>query len=193
LTEQTRPSKDVLEVSFTLTADDMIALRQQPPLRADGKPVSQWRQWRPAIIIGIFFGLVCLLTLLDQLGKGRFDFEDFFNSGTGKLVLILVMLPFIMLIVRMNARRAIRRGWKEGKFGEVSGKLSISADGLQFTSGHSDVIHDWSAICHIASTPRHLFLYTRPVQAYVVPERAFASREDFEAFVDAAMRFHATE
>ena len=46
----------------------------------------------------------------------------------------------------------------------------------------------WSAIPRIHEEEARLFVYSTRSQAFIIPERAFTSREDFEEFVVAAKR-----
>ena len=61
--------------------------------------------------------------------------------------------------------------------------MSLSETGIAGTSVGVTFTRTWWAVADIESTTDYLYLYISSMSAYVIPARAFASGEHFEAFV----------
>lgn len=61
-------------------------------------------------------------------------------------------------------------------------KLTLRVDGIQQISEHNVVNTPWEQIDSIWETEDYLFLYISSLSAYIIPKRAFNSKEDQEDF-----------
>lgn len=61
-------------------------------------------------------------------------------------------------------------------------QLRLSADGIHEVQPYGEAHHRWSVVQQVLEGPEHLFVGVLPGGHYIVPKRAFANREDQEAF-----------
>jgi hypothetical protein len=66
--------------------------------------------------------------------------------------------------------------------------VTLSDAGLQIKTATSFQDHQWTGIKKVCRTRRHLFIYLTPSIACIVPRRAFASADEWEAFSEFCRR-----
>jgi hypothetical protein len=75
----------------------------------------------------------------------------------------------------------IAEGESKGYFGPCS--LSIAAEGIVETKPNGESKRKWAAVTRIVVTSQHVFVYTSPVEAFILPRRAFDSDDQCQEFV----------
>jgi hypothetical protein len=65
-------------------------------------------------------------------------------------------------------------------------ELALTDDGVKITTPFWRSIHQWEGVVAVEEAADHVFLKVDTVAAYTVPRRAFASNDDFRAFVRTA-------
>jgi hypothetical protein len=68
--------------------------------------------------------------------------------------------------------------------------LVLDLDELKMFSDRGATVSFWQSVDSVDATSEHLFIYTAPTRACVVPRRAFESDRDFQEFVDRAKHLH---
>jgi hypothetical protein len=82
-----------------------------------------------------------------------------------------------------NAKRAFL-----GLIGEHH--IEIRPDGFYQSTSASEGVRRWDGFYEIVSAPEAIYFYMGKEFAFLVPRRAFASREQAEAFLEAAQKWH---
>jgi hypothetical protein len=75
--------------------------------------------------------------------------------------------------------------------GPVSLQFIMSADEIRSSSGGKTSQQSWSDIEHFVRTDSYVFLIFRKGTAFVIPQRAFNSAEDYQRFCEASQHFMA--
>ena len=65
-------------------------------------------------------------------------------------------------------------------------RMTVAEDCFRAESSRGKTEVRWSAIPRLHEEEKRLFVYSTRSQAFIIPERAFEKREDFEAFIAAA-------
>jgi hypothetical protein len=164
-----------MEISFILSLDDYVAFQS---FYAKHSHEGGLRRW---LVVGFLLIVLACFTV-PQLAKGHW-------SDT--LPVVLMALVFAIVIIafrsRLNAWRLRMSLSKTDKARLLcEQRLTLSKDALIHASEFHSGSHPWHAIQGIEATDRHAFLFTGKNIAYVVHCRAFASKEDFEIFVQTA-------
>jgi YcxB-like protein len=178
----------MMEVEYELTPEDVSAFHaysrrhpSAPRHRLD--PMTGLIMW----IMCVLFSLACFAAFAFQIS--------------------LIVVPMLIVAwvsgwtavvayewyLKWRAPRAIRKWLQGGRDAEkVLGwaRVILDAKGIHVTSQFSSCLYLWNGIEKIATTDEHLFLYLTTGSAQVVPLRAFADGRAFDAFADAAKRYH---
>lgn len=148
---------------------------------------SQLRGFARLLVFVPFIALGAALGYLEDTETGQ-------ALGLGDSWVELVLLAaavaaiygFIGLFMSLVRSRAIRlAAVPEGEI-----RLVANRAGVRVTRAGRTVSHAWEEIFGVALGASHVFLTTGPDAAIIVPERAFADREEmlrFATFADAAM------
>lgn len=99
-------------------------------------------------------------------------------------VLAVVSAP----LARWKSRRNIVRALRLGLYGEKDREIRATLDerGLELEDKHGEGIRYWSGIHRVSKTDSHLFVYLQPMQAAILPLRAFQSEAQFRGFTKLA-------
>lgn len=72
--------------------------------------------------------------------------------------------------------------------------IDVGPDGLTESTDVNVTMTKWPGVSKVQRTRRHLFVYTGPGMAHIIPRRAFATKDDWDRFsetVTAHQRAHA--
>jgi hypothetical protein len=171
-----------MEVEYSLEIDDALAFVQYNWKYGPKELRLKRFGWIGAFLLGGMLYLAGLDITLNGNLSGLTILLLFLLGGT---LLIQMLIPWF-------ADRKVRRLFKrsEGKAEFQWRRLTLSSEGLHSVSEHADGIMKWPAIEKIVVTDEHLFLYTSPTAAIIVPKRAFEEEWQFTDFVDHARRYH---
>jgi hypothetical protein len=189
-------------LSFRLTVEDHLALLADVQHSSeDGKRLDGWRIF--VIFTLGFYGFVVLLGVI-QLIKSLLHFGwrtavvFFVASVQEKVLLIGVALTGPVLLIRwlvstwpgQSAQvQGVRRNFEEMNPRSHDLCVEISPTGVATQTAYETSFLRWPGIEEITCTSDHVFLYTAPQAAIIVPERAFADQVEFERFVEKANEF----
>jgi hypothetical protein len=112
----------------------------------------------------------------------------------GYLVLVglFTLCTSLAILLSCGADGRVRRLFREseGKGEFVRRRLLISPEGLATATEHIDESLRWPAIEKIVPAAEHVFFYTSPTAAIIVPKHAFPDEGRFSEFVELARRYH---
>jgi hypothetical protein len=172
-----------VDVEFTLTEDDVIALNRYHIGRKFR--ALRWLVW-PALVL--FFLPPALLLLLVAAGwRPDLRVED----QVVAVAFYSVVLALLLLRHRLLAwsiRRFLRKGQNARRL-LVRQQLTIGPEGLSTRSEHHAGVIAWPAVAEVVATRDHAFFYTSTASAFVLPRHAFAGEEAFKDFVETARRY----
>lgn len=83
--------------------------------------------------------------------------------------------------------RSFRDGERHGVLGEHT--ITLPPETLQERTAVNDSKTVWRSLYRIDSTADHLFIFTQPNTAHVIPRRAFPTPASAEAFLATAQRY----
>lgn len=70
-------------------------------------------------------------------------------------------------------------------------KLKITETWVIDKTSTSELDMQWIAVEKIVETDRHIFIYTNPMKAFLIPKRAFPDEAKCREFIETAKKFHA--
>jgi len=185
-----------MEVEFTLTTNDLLALERhlldpaESFLRerdlADGSRLRQsdWRWgkrlWPAAALVACLGVIACrdaavLFGALDSL------------AYWGAVVALATL--GVLYCVRQHSRHVARNRlhyhpwnlWTRGPM-----RIALTPEGVTKVCAFSRSVVSWRVIAWVTATPEHIFLYDTTDSAYVVPRRAFRDGTHFREFLHLA-------
>lgn len=151
---------------------------------------------RPRIVTAILYVVatltVVLLTTSLVLHVRRFGFDhtEVFRSG-GILTFMVVVGAGTILWQKLHTAAEL----------PVAIQVDLTPEGLNVgQAGVSETKHAWTSIAEIRETPRHFLVYLeifnphsgeKPMPAFLIPRRAFATAEAADEFLRNATEWHA--
>ena len=118
------------------------------------------------------------------------------DSIRAVILVVLLSIPWFYLpalYLRPCRRRQLRKFYRQGSYPRHTcrHRLSIAPDGFVESSDFGLWKERWTGVQEIVASDRHIFIYTDPNHAYIIPKEAFPDQSTCEEFVDAARRYHA--
>jgi hypothetical protein len=153
---------DGMTLSYELVEDDLVALQRH-----------QFRRRVPLLLLWL---AVLVYLVADTLKMGI----------AGGLILVV---PAALLFGWMPSavRKQVRK--QSGLLGPQA--LAASPEGLTtWSAALGQEQRGWPGIREIRAGREHVYLFLNPMQAYVVPRRAFASTEESERFLARVREWH---
>jgi len=120
--------------------------------------VMVWRNWSDVARV-VFFIVFCLLWLI--------GYPVFYRWA-----------------IKRNVRKMYSESQSKGLLGEHT--TIIDADGVREKSEVAESRMAWSGIERIEDDGHSVYLYIGPLQAYIIPKRAFRTRDDEETLLQLA-------
>lgn len=107
------------------------------------------------------------------------------------LALLAAMMAAINFVANWITRfRADRHTDRNGVLGEH--RITLSPETLFERTTVNNSKTKWSGIFRVDATPKHIFIFTQPNAAHVIPRRAFPTAEAAEQFFSTARAYHET-
>jgi hypothetical protein len=105
------------------------------------------------------------------------------------LAMLAAVIAAINFVTNWIARfRADHTTERNGVLGEHT--ITLAAEGLHERTAVNDSKASWRGIFRVDATPTHLFIFTQPNAAFVIPRRAFPTTEAAEQFFSTARAYH---
>ena len=185
-----------LNVEFDLTLDDYVAFN------VVHRSNAALMKWLLLIILGVgwvsipaLIGIELYRNWAGHLPQPLDGEEVTFMLGyaafhtIGFPLLTWWMYPFMTRLMRSRFQhfflRLVIKWMLAGDTSSIFGhyKLTFSAEMLHEMGPKNETSFKMSAVQKLVTTDQYLFIYVSPVQAYIVPRRAFRFPEDFDRFV----------
>ena len=175
-------SSPITSVTFRLRPEDVRAFQSA---------------LRPRIVTAILYvvatlTVVLLITsLVLHVRRFGFDHPEVFRSG-GILIFMVVVGAGTILWQKLH----------KGAESPVEIKVDLTPESLNVgQAGVSETKHAWTSVAEIRETPRHFLVYLeifnpinrreKPMLAFLIPRRAFATAEAADEFLRTATEWHA--
>jgi hypothetical protein len=178
-----------MEAEYELTPEDVIAFNRYhrkhqsgPRLRID--PITGLIVWILCCVFAI--GLMCAIVS----GIGLYMIPLLIAALFGFLFGAVGLSYYAQWTLSRSVRRVLQRGKDTAKILGWA-RVVLDAQGLHVTSDFSSCLYLWKGIDKVLITYEYIFIYVTTTLAQIVPAQAFADRSDFNAFADAARRYHA--
>ena len=172
-------SKQSVEVEYSLSIDDLLALQDYHLAHTTGAARSSLWWAFPAFFILI--GTLALSNIV--MDWKRAGFREFFVLACSTVG--IAGYCFWRPLLRAKLRRDLRH--ERSLF--LPHRVMLTPEAIEHAIGPNSTRSLWVGIAKIDHTKTHLFIYTSPNQAIVVPGRAFQSEEDFEDFCKTAQQY----
>lgn len=172
-----------MEVEFSLTLDDVVALVRAHQRRNRPAKVSVSSMWVWLVILAFLVGqfLVNRFAGGDQRGPslaGALTLGLGVFLGGGLMLCLFISLGKVFIQTQKGFAQDPRNQWFF-----TPQRVTISPDGFTTASWFSATMLRWATIWDIAVTSDHAFFWTTTNQAHIVPRRAFSDQHHFQAFV----------
>lgn len=161
-------------IEFQRTFDDLLAFSL---FLRERLGVDQKQKWYGLAAALFFFG-----------GAAAWHY----HSSANPVVLVVYAagaVAYTLLWPRLNracVRYYVKRSARTLYPGPpTTHQLTLGDRGVEERSSEGDTFVSWSGIPDIARTDRHIFVFTGPATAHIVPLSAFPTCADAEAFVTA--------
>jgi hypothetical protein len=169
-----------MQVEHDLTIEDAVAF-QRYQLAHPSKPErSSWMTW---------FGIACLGVLILVMASPLL-------WGGGSLWSLLILFLYVAVVAyalfyRRIVASVLRRKLREPGFAKLLGwrRLDVTSDGISITTATTNSTTKWSGVSRLVATEEHAFFYLSPVEAYILPKRAFGAQNEFWDFVETARQY----
>lgn len=163
MSEKTRP--------FTYDHADFVALAEL------GRPAIIGWLFRLAWVLFAIAGVLIALCVI---------------AGSTRVLIYLAPLALLLIaFLALHRHGSKLSGWVISRAARRNDLMreqvmTVADDCFRAESSRGKTEVRWSAVPRIRETDGRLFVYLTRQQAFIIPERAFASREDFMSFSDAA-------
>lgn len=105
------------------------------------------------------------------------------------LATLAAMIAAINFVANWIAQfRAFHNTERNGVLGEHT--ITLTPEALHERTAVNDSKASWSGIFRTDATPTHIFIFTQPNAAYVIPRRAFPTPKAAEQFFSTARAYH---
>lgn len=184
MTHEELPAK--LEVNYELNVDDVYAFSRYT--YNTSRKMRVMRRGGYVLIAGLL-----LVGDVFQVWAMRNWPWQYLLPEVGKMVLELAgFVGFYYLLMRLVIKRTAAVFSKEWKGSGVmcKHKIVIDGDSLHESTevGEQRVI--WRGVERVEETGEHIFIYTAPATAHVIPKWAFATEGEAKEFFEAARTYH---
>jgi YcxB-like protein len=137
-----------------------------------------------------------IITLLLCVGLSAFSATGYNTESMARRVVYFfcMMVVFFVLMTAIAAGvnwlvrlGAFKRGDRHGVFGEHT--VTLTPEALHERTKVNDSKAAWAGIYRIDDSRDHIFIFTQPNAAHVIPRRAFPTPSDADQFVQTARSY----
>ena len=166
-------------IEYERTLDDLVDFNIYDLEHSSSDPPSLW-----IVIVPIVAAFVTASLALRQ---------DSIPAVIGVISFSMPWFYIPVMYLRPCRRWKLRKFYRHGSYARHTcrHRLSIAPDGLVESSDFGLWKECWSGVQKIVTTDRHIFIYTDPNLAYIIPKQAFADQSACDDFVNTARQYHA--
>jgi hypothetical protein len=177
-----------MEVEYHLTFDDMLAFERhgQKQVRKI-VPAKMRGPW--TLVRYVLVGVMAVFVVASN--HGLFGPPDAIFPFLLGLAVGVVWLLFMGLGLSRGRLRSLRELFEEGhaRWFLAPRRLTISPEGFRVVNYYFDSMNRWEQVWQISVTEDHAFFFTTPLQAHIVPRRAFRDPQHFGDFIVLARQY----
>ncbi|MHC4503389.1 MAG: YcxB family protein [Planctomycetota bacterium] len=124
------------------------------------------------VLVLFVLGIVIFTSARAAFARG----EDLPSYLVVLFVAFVILLSFVVQRPRRGIRKAVRKMLKQGRDGDLSSRLRVTLGkpDIRVVAELTETTTKWPAVEKIGSTQDHLFVYTGPAAALIIPRRAFS-------------------
>jgi hypothetical protein len=167
------------EITYTVTITDMKAF-----LRHHRRVSPAMRRVRFVTLI-LFSGISLDTTIRTKGPSIAFHITYFFVMLTACLIIVFVLFSIMNWVVQWSAFRA---GDRHGVLGQHT--ITLTPEALYERTAVNESKALWRSLYRIDGSPQHIFIFTQPNGAHVIPRRAFPTSADADAFLETAKKYY---
>ena len=108
------------------------------------------------------------------------------GASSWSTLLALVLPVVIFGVIYALALQTNKKARIESPIFRHPNTVTLATSDIRSECGPTTTTVRWQGISRVANTPQHLFIFTQPKNAFIVPRRAFDSDEEFARFADFA-------
>lgn len=179
-----------MEIEYELTLDDHIAFnlyhaRHSPTMR---------RNYLINYLSPVIVFLILSLYMLFDIKMNSHAYSAIWIP----MILMMLVLLWLYWVPRYYVKALkthVKKINSEGKnkdkttFGKV--KLTFEPTEIKIVGENSEAKANWKAIEKITPTEQHVFMFTAPNFALIIPKRAFPDEAKCREFIETAKKYHA--
>lgn len=168
---------EALQLSYRMGRDDFVALTQALTRRSI---------WRPILLVIVWYVALGCLVMAAIGDAGSFqDVVMLIAQGKAPwwIYAMLLIGPALALLRPYFLGLVARRVYPRNALADKDLRFSFNSDAIEGGVPEIQTRFLWSAIKAIVETPAHGFLLISRREALIVPRRAFATAEDYEALI----------
>lgn len=186
------------EIEYELTLDDNLEFQMQTAMAS---PTLQRTRTGAQLLIPGSWVVTWLVGVAVVAAEVRTLAEYGVGIEVASPMELVVLLPIIVGVgltwaiwyARQSprwTRARIRALLEEGSTRTLVGqrRLSLTPDGVVVRSAYQETATRWEGVDRIVPAPGHVFIFTCPTCAHIVPRRAFADERQYRTFLDDLMR-----
>lgn len=171
-----------MEIEYDLNREDLIEYNEHvffsPRLRR--KRAAGLLKLSVAFVL---LGLVCIYSIARPLAIG---------AGVGLIVAAVTAPIMVLLLGRVRVRRQLEHYYPEGSNNAAYGpkRMELDAEGFLQVGKLLTMACKWQGVERVELTSRQVLVFISPVNALVIPRRAFLDEAALNEFVATARRYH---
>jgi|Deesub1362A_J573_1020465.scaffolds.fasta_scaffold31039_1 hypothetical protein len=171
-----------MEVEYSISLKDwedfnLYHFHHSPSLR---------RLYYVTLTLGGFIGGALLFFLIFYFSKNLV--ESLIFTGIYALAFIFLVPQLYLRNLRKSIRKMLQEGENKGAIGRH--RLTITPEGVIEKTDFNETKTAWSSVEKIAVTENGIYIYMSSIAAYIVPKRAFSSKEAFNEFVQTLKQYY---
>jgi len=159
-----------MEFTFTQTQEDLIAFNEH---HLANSPFVRRRKLTNLLTVGLLPLAIGAVLFAFSLDPGPFDWWTFPIAS----ILLFLLYP---ALYRRSSRRALDKMLSEGVPTTGERHVRVNPVEISVSSELRSSTVRWKGVQKITREAGHAFVYVGPVEAFIVPRRAFASDAAFE-------------
>lgn len=143
----------------------------------------------------IHIGVPAIVTLLVFLTTLLAGIPFTFDNSKGMIVaftaLVIIMYIAGGRLITSSIQKKIANNLTPTAISQLTGnaEITLTPQEIRMTTPNNDLIKSWSQILKLRITKGYYFIYIEPLQAIVIPWRAFKNGEEKEEFERQLMKY----
>jgi len=142
--------------------------------------------WRSPLFFIIYTGMILLIAYTDAYDRSGIFHVSWFLWGALQTAFYFTLGLGILSLLQYGI--AVMGRSRDVLIGDR--RAEVSEEGFTEESSTRRTLIKWNGIYRVSATPRFLKIHVSSLSVYLIPRRAFSSREDSETFLKIARHFY---